>query len=94
MKDLSNIDFGPYVYPKDLTIIKEEKVMITDHPDWDWGKGYCRLHLGQDLPCKECQKKYEEVIRNTVTFQDWFDFPVIEYYFNFLQYGNTFDGIF
>lgn len=29
---------------------------MTDNPNWDWAKGYCKLHLGQDLPCKKCVK--------------------------------------
>jgi hypothetical protein len=28
--------------------------MTYDSPHWDWGKGYCKLHLGQPLPCQRC----------------------------------------
>ena len=44
-------------------------IEVNDNPNWDWAKGFCRLHLGQDLPCKLCIKeetneffkKYNEV---------------------------------
>lgn len=28
--------------------------MNHDSKAWDWGKGFCSKHLGQDLPCQVC----------------------------------------
>jgi hypothetical protein len=40
-----------------------------DSKHWDWGKGYCRKHLGNGVPCRVCIETEDPDLERTA--EDW-----------------------